>query len=111
MIVCGKCKLCCQWGTQDPSVRPRLSRKEADHLNHEVLPDGALVLQAAENGDCSYLGEGGCSIHYSDYFPVSCKGFDCRSLYAEVAGKKDTTFIRILAQGARKLEDDNATTQ
>lgn len=105
MINCGECKLCCQWGEKNEHLRPVLTDREADHLEHEVLDNGKKVPPMVD-GSCMYLSEKGCSIHFDDYYPIACRKFDCRSFYDQISKKKDTQIIRILAQGARKLEDD-----
>jgi Fe-S-cluster containining protein len=36
-------------------------------------------LSQRDNGDCVYLGDGGCTIY--DRRPFVCRGFDCRQLF------------------------------
>jgi Fe-S-cluster containining protein len=46
------------------------------------------ILDRLPNGDCSYLGESGCTIH--DRAPVMCRVYDCREVFkhSDRAGRK-----------------------
>jgi hypothetical protein len=47
-----------------------------------------LILDRHPNGDCVYLGEGGCTIHASA--PFECRQYDCREIFrnSDRAGRK-----------------------
>ncbi len=101
MIKCGTCKKCCQWGDEGHKIGAVLRTREAlagKHKFHRV--GGVCRLDAKRNGDCTYLGEDGCTIH--DAKPHSCTLFDCRELY--LATNKNP-FLRILCEGAIRSED------
>ena len=93
-LECGKCTTCCRWGS-DMAIRPILDNTE---LGLECEYDkGQFVLKAKPNGNCVYLGKGGCTI-YEDR-PKQCRAFDCRVLYKQM---REKTFIKVILMGQRK---------
>lgn len=77
-VACNGCTACCrgstvvelrdEWGDEPETYR---------HVQVEML-DGrrARTLGRRENGDCAYLGIGGCMIYETR--PMICRAFDCR---------------------------------
>lgn len=81
VVPCGTCRLCCRLMT------PLLPEKGDDPSQYQTalwFKDGlgkppTLILDRLPNGDCVYLGEGGCTIH--DRAPWTCRDFDCREVF------------------------------
>lgn len=89
-VPCAGCTLCCQGDAVRllPGDDPAKYRTEP----HPRVP-GALMLAHKPNGDCLYLGDGGCTIHPSR--PLMCRRMDCRNIAAAIswtrARKMDAT--------------------
>ncbi|HXX62239.1 MAG TPA: YkgJ family cysteine cluster protein [Bacteroidota bacterium] len=78
-VPCNGCTLCCQGDAI------RLEDAELS-MGYKTEPhpyvSGALMLAHSANGNCVYLGEGGCTIH--DRSPLLCRSADCRSIAAKI---------------------------
>ena len=74
-VPCNGCTLCCQGDAVRvlPEDKPGSYKTEP----HPYAP-GARMLAHKANGECVYLGDGGCTIH--DRAPALCRSADCRSL-------------------------------
>ncbi len=104
-VPCNGCTLCCQ----GDAVRLLAEDRGIDYAAepHPYAP-GATMLAHKANGECIYLGPGGCTIH--DHAPSLCRSADCRSLAMKLdfeaaarlhrAGRLD---IRVWDQGHRLL--------
>ena len=73
-VPCGSCRACCRGRTavlltqeDDPAA--------FDTMQIPGLP-GEFFLRILPNGDCTYLGPQGCTIH--ERAPMMCRVFDCR---------------------------------
>lgn len=80
-VPCNGCTRCCTRGDMVrllPDDDPRTYQTEP----HPLKP-GALMLAHKENGDCVYLGIGGCTIH--DTKPRMCREMDCRKIADSVS--------------------------
>jgi hypothetical protein len=81
VVPCGGCRRCCQGN----SIVMLLEREGDDLASYEhelvTLPGAGRgpILKRRPNGDCFYLGAGGCTIH--DRAPAVCRVFDCRRAY------------------------------
>jgi Fe-S-cluster containining protein len=76
-VPCNGCTLCCR----DHHLVLLFPEYGDDVASYETqMIGGAHALKMKENGDCIYLGEGGCSIH--ERVPGVCREFDCRALFA-----------------------------
>ena len=90
VVPCGKCQLCCK------TLIVPLAFEEWDEFDKRRHPDdptkpawcwvvdangvrGGRALPRRDNGDCVFLGPGGCTIH--GHAPHVCKRFDCRELF------------------------------
>lgn len=69
MVKCNGCTECCK-GFDPIWLLP------AETGFREQIINGRRALQHKFNGDCTYLGEGGCTIHETK--PFACKLYDCR---------------------------------
>jgi Fe-S-cluster containining protein len=80
-VPCGSCRRCCR-GNSIVMLLPDEGDVVASY-EHEIinLPGAGRgpVLKRKPNGDCTYLGENGCTIH--DRAPTICRVFDCRGAY------------------------------
>lgn len=78
-VACDGCTLCCK----GDAVR-LLPGDDIDSYKTERHPRvrSARMLAHKENGDCIYLGDGGCTIH--DRRPQMCRTMDCRLLAAKL---------------------------
>jgi Fe-S-cluster containining protein len=79
-VKCGSCQACCKNALI--VLFPDQGDVIADY-DTEILewPGQGEVhkLKHKGNGDCSYLGENGCTIY--DRRPILCRAFDCRKNY------------------------------
>ena len=64
---------------------------------HPYLP-GARMIAHQPNGDCVYLGPGGCRIH--EYKPQMCREMDCRLIASRLTF---TQARKLSAKGALRL--------
>lgn len=74
-VPCNGCTLCCQGDAV--RLEPEDMDKGYQTEPHPYIP-GALMIAHRPNGDCVYLGEGGCTIH--DTAPSLCRAADCRAV-------------------------------
>jgi Fe-S-cluster containining protein len=86
---CAGCRLCCQ--NEIVEVRP-----DEHPENYETEPhpskEGWRMLAHAENKDCVYLGEKGCTIY--DRRLRLCREFDCRVLALKIRSKNQAKLYR-----------------
>jgi hypothetical protein len=106
-VPCNGCTLCCQGDAIRLLPEDRVSDYQTEA--HPRIP-GALMLAHKPNGDCVYLGEGGCTIH--DRAPSLCRSADCRSVAARIdfdtaqrLHRVCALDIRVWDQGQRLLAD------
>lgn len=110
-VPCDGCTACCE------SDLIFLHPEEGDDpAQYNVVPEmnpltGALGWRLAtrENGNCIYLGAGGCMIH--GRAPATCRGFDCRMLFAgmdrpsrRMALKRGFVARRVIEAGRIRLD-------
>jgi Putative zinc- or iron-chelating domain len=91
-VPCNGCTLCCK-----EDAVPILPHEDATQWKTEPHPykRGALMLAHKRNGDCFYLGDGGCTIQ--DSKPQICGEMDCRVVASRI------TFTQ-----ARKMDKSGA---
>ena len=99
-VKCGKCIQCCQWGWEG-QLRPVLQPNELHLFDHDIVR-GLPRLAISAVGECVYLSHDGCKIH--DKRPQVCRDFDCRALYTDTMKKRGVLMIKILLQGAMRVE-------
>ena len=90
VVPCGGCRLCCKMFT---ILRPDKGDDPAQYTTAKWYRDGldkppVIILDRLPNGDCSYLGEQGCTIHARA--PYECRMYDCRAMCinSDRAGRK-----------------------
>jgi Fe-S-cluster containining protein len=103
-VPCSGCTACCK------SQRVLLEEDE-NREPYVVEPtvlcnDGSMrwMLAHKPNGDCWYLGDGGCTIH--DRTPKACREFDCRKWFARFDPTQQyaiSVLDRACADAARRL--------
>lgn len=75
-VPCGTCKLCCK---NSAVLMMPISGDVAE--NYDTIPfplnTEFRILRIKDNGDCTYLGENGCTIY--DRRPYMCRIYDCRA--------------------------------
>lgn len=117
-VPCAGCTRCCR-GNSIVMLLPQHGDL-LDSYEHEfvMLPGAGRgpILKRKPNGDCVYLGAGGCTIH--DRAPVVCRVFDCRGAYLafmEQPRQERERFVRegyvspdILARGKHLLLSEDA---
>ena len=88
-VPCNGCTACCR----GDAVRI-LPHEDATQWKTEPHPyiSGARMLAHQLNGDCVYLGDGGCAIHHAK--PQQCREMDCRVIANRVSWTQ-----------ARKMDD------
>lgn len=74
-VPCNGCTLCCKGDAVRllPGDDPARYKLEP----HPMMP-GQVMLAHKSNGDCTYLGEHGCTIH--SMRPRMCREMDCRNI-------------------------------
>jgi hypothetical protein len=76
-VPCGSCRACCRH--EYVVLFPEYG-DDPKCFDHVPLPGtDLLILRQLANGDCVYLGEGGCTIH--ERAPAVCRRFDCRTYF------------------------------
>lgn len=70
---------------------------------------GHLMLAHKENGDCIYLGVGGCSIH--DRKPRMCREMDCRNIARGVtySRARKIGIVAVWRKGRQLLKEGTPT--
>jgi Fe-S-cluster containining protein len=84
-VPCGTCRACCK---KDVIVLGPNDDLNAFKWHSEF---GRAVLDRKPNGECTYLGPQGCTVHGAA--PEICRAFDCRVLFLKTP--KDQRRIRI----------------
>ena len=81
-VACGTCTACCRNHTL-VTLHPESGDDPAMYDCDTIEVEGRTLykLKHTENGDCIYLGEGGCTIH--GRAPVICRTFDCAAFVRE----------------------------
>lgn len=81
-VPCDGCTVCCTG--QTIYLMPHDGDNLADYVKvpafNPVTQQMGFALPNKENGDCHYLGQGGCTIYGRT--PVVCRAFDCRKFVA-----------------------------
>jgi Fe-S-cluster containining protein len=104
-LVCAGCTLCCR-GRQAVVIVPGVDRDDYDIQT----VNGYALLAHRPNGDCVYLGPGGCTIY--ERRPAVCRMFDCRELARKAPMKSWKLIIKkdphvanmdVVRQGKRLL--------
>ena len=73
-VPCNGCTLCCH----KDAVRLLPGDSQNYLIQHHPIILGAVALAHKPNGDCVYLTDKGCSIHYRR--PTMCREMDCRNI-------------------------------
>lgn len=97
-VPCNGCTLCCTNGDAiilRADLGDDVESYEHEPGRHPFTGEPTVQLKHKPNGDCVYLGEGGCTIH--DRAPLICRRFDCRTLYQKYSRKERR---RLVASGA-----------
>jgi hypothetical protein len=79
-VPCNGCTRCCRGDAI--RIMPHEDPSKWKTVEHHLLP-GHRMLAHKQNGDCIYLGDGGCTIN--DSKPEICQSFDCRLVYLRVS--------------------------
>lgn len=103
-VPCDGCVACCindaiilhpECG-DDPSVY------ETEDIRHPFTGKPAKMLKHKPNGECIYLGKGGCTIH--DRAPAICREFDCRRQFLQFSRNDRRRFIKAGVMDKEKFE-------
>lgn len=93
-VPCNGCTACCRGDTI--MLHPELGDDPGTFLTepaHNPLTGKAgLMLQHKPNGECVYLGEGGCTIH--ERAPVICREYDCRMQFAGLSRQQRRWLVK-----------------
>jgi len=73
-LKCNGCTLCCQGDAIRQLPNDDKTLKWVPHERDSNLK----MLDHKPNGDCIYLIENGCLLHYTDNKPQQCREMDCR---------------------------------
>lgn len=86
-VPCNGCRVCCQ--NELLFLHPEMGDRAEDYDTvpavNPITGRRGLALRSKPNGECIYLGPGGCTIH--DRAPAICKEFDCRRLLRKLGGR------------------------
>lgn len=74
-VPCNGCTRCCH--NDAIRILPNENPDQWKTEPHAVI-ENALMLAHKKNGDCFYLGSGGCSIQNAK--PIQCMEMDCRNI-------------------------------
>ena len=109
-VPCGACRLCCR--SFMVPIQPEKGDDVSSYQTATCFTPGKppyLILDRNANGDCVYLGDGGCTIW--GRAPWSCRHFDCREMFknSDRAGrtqaiKKDRTLKALFERGRELLK-------
>lgn len=108
-VPCNGCTLCCQ----GDAVRLEKEDLAKGYMTeqHPYIA-GALMIAHKSNGECFYLGEGGCTIH--DDVPSLCRIADCRVLArrfdfasARALHQLGRLDLRVWDQGMKLMEGED----
>lgn len=80
-VPCNGCTACCKYGAivLHPEHGDDPTQYATKQVVHPLTGKVTTMLQHKKNGDCIYLGVGGCTIH--GRAPIICREFDCRRFY------------------------------
>lgn len=96
-VPCNGCTACCR--NELLFLHPEMGDRADDYQTmpavNPITGKPGLALAHNENGDCIYLGEGGCTIH--SRAPAICREFDCRRFFLSLGDR--TTRRRLLKTG------------
>ena len=95
-VSCGGCTRCCHNDAVRLLPSDDLSRYKT--APHPYISE-ARMLAHAPNGDCVYLGLGGCTIH--DTKPMMCREMDCRRIAQAITW---TQARKLNARGVLRLD-------
>lgn len=94
-VVCAGCRLCCQGHTLVPLL-PEYGDKPETYTTQVAL--GVTALAMKPNGDCVYLGEGGCTIY--NRRPIICRKYDCAEHYRSMTRpqRREAVKLRLITK-------------
>jgi len=86
-VPCGACSFCCrkEWVLLSPEAGDVVELYETEAVFDPSRKRPGKALAHKPNGDCFYLGPGGCTIH--SWRPSLCRSFDCRLYYLQELAK------------------------
>lgn len=81
-VPCNGCRLCCH--SMMVEMQPDRGDDASQYVTASWYRDGldkppVAILDRLPNGNCFYLGDGGCTIW--DRTPYQCRMFDCREYF------------------------------
>lgn len=86
-VPCAGCTACCR--NELLFLHQEMGDRPADYMTkpafNPLTGRVGVALQQRKNGDCIYLGAGGCTIH--GRAPAICREFDCRLFVARIGGR------------------------
>jgi hypothetical protein len=112
-VPCNGCTACCknEFIILQPDDGDVIASYQTRLAAHPREPRLVHVLLKKPNGDCIYLGDGGCTIH--DRAPYVCKVYDCRKFLRLISNLPPVERRRVfadplmkdrLAAGKKRLE-------
>lgn len=80
-VPCNGCRLCCinDMIILHPEMGDDTGAYETVPCRNPITGKPARMLAHKANGECIYLGAGGCTIH--DRAPAICREYDCRKMF------------------------------
>ena len=95
-VPCNSCSACCRHHLVHLSAAD-----EANLAAYDFRQVGtSRVLRLKDNGDCTHLGPGGCTIY--DKRPLVCRSFDCRKQLMTLSGHERRRFSNSVLGDAAK---------
>lgn len=96
-VPCAGCTACCK--NELLMLHPEMGDKpeayETQDVTNPLTGKPGIALKQKRNGDCTYLGDDGCTIH--DRAPAICREFDCRQFFLNMGDR--ATRRKLLSQG------------
>jgi hypothetical protein len=109
-VPCAGCTLCCHRDLV--RILPHEDVTKYYVKPHPTMP-GTFVLDHKPNGDCIYLGDGGCTRHADK--PQMCREMDCRRISAALSftrarqlSRRGTLRLPVWKRGKELLRSDGA---
>ena len=94
-VPCNGCTLCCRGDmiVLHPEIGDDPSQYLTEPVIHPFTGQPAQMLRKGENGNCIYLGPGGCTIH--GRAPAVCRKFDCGKMFEAMSRPERRRMLKL----------------
>jgi Fe-S-cluster containining protein len=93
-VPCNGCRACCinDLILLDPEHGDDPAQYETQDVVNPITGQKGLALTHKPNGECTYLGPDGCTIH--ERAPAICRKFDCRKMFLKFSRTERRRLIK-----------------